>query len=101
MGLANSITLRSGALAFKRLQVRGRRYVTCMRSMSHTACTCCVLQEHVDAWRLRRMWRAWAHEAVQQQRGRMLADKAAMVVRLQQWHQRLTETGQEVSLVAR
>lgn len=54
------------------------------------------LQERAAAWRLRRIWRAWGSFAAQQQKGAMLTDKAAMHVRLQQWHQKLMETGEEV-----
>ncbi|KAK9812233.1 hypothetical protein WJX73_005905 [Symbiochloris irregularis] len=53
-------------------------------------------QEKAHVWRMRRIWRAWVRFAAQQRKGSLLADKAAMHAHLQQWHQKLMETGEEL-----
>lgn len=57
-----------------------------------------VAQDRARQWRMRRLWRAWARAAAGQQRACLLADKAALVARLQQWHQRLLDAGRQVCL---
>lgn len=55
-----------------------------------------LVQDKVHVWRMRRFWQAWLRGIGQQQKAIMLADKAGMHERLQQWHQKLMETGEEV-----